>query len=304
MVVAPGLVTSIGSELATVAADDEDGHRRVLQAAASTDGGTGVVYAWATALGADADPAEAERLGAGAPLALLHALAGTDTRLWLVTSGAQAVGDRPVHASQALLWGLGRVAACEQPALRVTLVDLDPDTLDVVGLVAELRAGDEPQVALRDGDRQVARLVRAQPAARRAPVLVRSDVHRLAATTPGTLEGVVPVAATRRRVGPDEVEVQIEAGGLNFIDVLKALGEYPGLESSPDLALGAECAGRIVAVGDEVTDLAVGDEVVAITPSYESTAMLASHVTVPAMFVARRPPRSTRPAPAPSRRPT
>jgi len=85
------------------------------------------------------------------------------------------------------------------------------------------------------------------------------------------------------------VEIAIGAAALNFLDVLKAMGVYPGLEADPAVALGAECAGVVVAVGPDVDDVAVGDEVVAITPSYEQTSMLGSHVTVPADFVVPRP---------------
>jgi 3-oxoacyl-(acyl-carrier-protein) synthase/SAM-dependent methyltransferase/NAD(P)-dependent dehydrogenase (short-subunit alcohol dehydrogenase family) len=47
-------------------------------------------------------------------------------QLRLFTKGACGVGNRPVtHPGQASLWGLGRVLAREQPALRVQLLDLD-----------------------------------------------------------------------------------------------------------------------------------------------------------------------------------
>ncbi len=52
----------------------------------------------------------------------------------------------------------------------------------------------------------------------------------------------------------------MEATGLNFKDVLNALGMYPG-NPGP---LGGECAGRVVAVGAGVTHVRVGDEVVAV----------------------------------------
>jgi 3-oxoacyl-(acyl-carrier-protein) synthase/SAM-dependent methyltransferase/NAD(P)-dependent dehydrogenase (short-subunit alcohol dehydrogenase family)/aryl carrier-like protein len=47
--------------------------------------------------------------------------------LRLYTRGACAIGNRAVsHPGQAALWGLGRVLASEQPALKVQLLDLDP----------------------------------------------------------------------------------------------------------------------------------------------------------------------------------
>ncbi len=78
-----------------------------------------------------------------------------------------------------------------------------------------------------------------------------------------------------------EVEVQVAAAGLNFRDVLGALGLYPGDGGPP----GGECAGTIVAVGANVQGFAVGDEVVAL-----ASGCLRSFVTVRADLVAIRPP--------------
>ena len=88
-------------------------------------------------------------------------------RLWLVTRGAQAVldSDDPA-AAQAPLWGFGKVAALEHPELWGGLVDLpagaDPSVADA--LLGALHAGDgEDQIALREGQRWVSRLVAAGP---------------------------------------------------------------------------------------------------------------------------------------------
>jgi len=55
----------------------------------------------------------------------------------------------------------------------------------------------------------------------------------------------------------------VRAAGLNFSDVLKAMGLYPGLKPGA-VPLGIECAGVVAAVGEGVTDLAVGDEAVGV----------------------------------------
>jgi polyketide synthase 12/myxalamid-type polyketide synthase MxaB len=67
------------------------------------------------------------------------------------------------------------------------------------------------------------------------------------------------------RVQPSvgEVEISIHAAGLNFRDVLNALGIYPG-EAGP---LGLECSGKVSRIGPGgVEGLAVGDRVMAIAP--------------------------------------
>jgi len=57
------------------------------------------------------------------------------------------------------------------------------------------------------------------------------------------------------------VRIALRAGGLNFRDVLIALGQYPD-----DDPLGSEGAGVVVEVGEAVDDLAPGDRVVGLVP--------------------------------------
>jgi NADPH2:quinone reductase len=58
--------------------------------------------------------------------------------------------------------------------------------------------------------------------------------------------------------GPGEVQVELAAAGVNFIDVYKRQGVYP---VSTPFVLGEEGAGTVVALGDGVAGLAVGDRV-------------------------------------------
>jgi NADPH:quinone reductase-like Zn-dependent oxidoreductase/NADP-dependent 3-hydroxy acid dehydrogenase YdfG/acyl carrier protein len=107
----------------------------------------------------------------------------------------------------------------------------------------------------------------------------------------GSFGGVTVRMAERRQPGPGEVEIAVEASALNFIDVMKTMGLYvmkntgkaPGVPLE-GLPLGLDCAGRVVAVGEGVTDLKEGDAVVAFAPS-----AMASHVVTDARFAVRRP---------------
>ncbi|WP_067182566.1 type I polyketide synthase [Microtetraspora niveoalba] len=101
-------------------------------------------------------------------LTLIHALGDADLAapLWTLTSGAVAVDgtDRVTHPEQAQLWGLGQVAALEQPQRWGGLIDLPSgtDSRTREGLVAVLSGGaGEDQVALRGGRILVRRLARA-----------------------------------------------------------------------------------------------------------------------------------------------
>jgi NADPH2:quinone reductase len=72
-------------------------------------------------------------------------------------------------------------------------------------------------------------------------------------------EGPVPA------IGPGEVLVQVNFAGVNRPDLLQRAGKYPPpVGASP--ILGLEVAGRIAAVGAEVTLWNVGDQVCALTP--------------------------------------
>ncbi|WP_168723603.1 alcohol dehydrogenase catalytic domain-containing protein [Streptomyces sp. SS52] len=59
-----------------------------------------------------------------------------------------------------------------------------------------------------------------------------------------------------------QVRVEVRAAGLNFRDVLNALGMYPGEAG----LLGSEATGVVTAVGPEVTGLSVGDRVMGMVP--------------------------------------
>ncbi|MBI0301205.1 SDR family NAD(P)-dependent oxidoreductase, partial [Streptomyces sp. PRKS01-29] len=102
--------------------------------------------------------------------ALVQALgdAGVGAPLWVATRGAVSVGrsDGVVRPGQALVWGLGRVAALELPERWGGLVDL-PESVDerVLGRLAGVLAGaggsGEDQVAVRASGVFGRRLVRA-----------------------------------------------------------------------------------------------------------------------------------------------
>ncbi|MGW6293897.1 type I polyketide synthase, partial [Streptomyces sp. NPDC055058] len=107
-------------------------------------------------------------VGLATTLALVQALGdlGIDAPLWCATRGAVAVGtaDPAPDAAQALVWGLGRVAAMEHADRWGGLIDLpaDLDTRSATRLAAVLAdAGQEDQIALRATGAHGRRLVHA-----------------------------------------------------------------------------------------------------------------------------------------------
>lgn len=78
----------------------------------------------------------------------------------------------------------------------------------------------------------------------------------------GLLDSLEFKSVQRQKPDWDEVEIEVCATGLNFKEVLLALGLIP---CSPDVQIefGLECTGKIVAVGEGVEGFEIGDEVIA-----------------------------------------
>ncbi|MGP3941154.1 SDR family NAD(P)-dependent oxidoreductase [Streptomyces sp. 6N106] len=192
-------------------------------------------------------------------------------RLYAATCGARTVtpGDL-ADPGQSPLRGLVRVLALEHPELRATLVDTDPAAPhELAELAAELLAdGPEEEIALRDSARYTAELDYApltdteRTTACARTVRCGTDGFRLRAGRLGDLGSLELTTTPRRRPGPGEVELRVLAAGLNFRDVLTAMGLLPGDENIR-YRLGFECAGEVSAVGPGVDHLRAGDRVVA-----------------------------------------
>ncbi|MBW4615278.1 MAG: type I polyketide synthase [Desmonostoc vinosum HA7617-LM4] len=106
-------------------------------------------------------------LGCGSTLHLVQALANSQAspRLWLVTRKAVPAVSPLLAPAQACLWGLGKVIALEHPKLWGGLIDLaaDAPTDEAVNLLAEIwDSQGEDQIAFREGQRYVARLIRSE----------------------------------------------------------------------------------------------------------------------------------------------
>ena len=173
-------------------------------------------------------------------------------RLVVVTWHAVAVGDEAPDLAVAPVWGLVRSAQSEHPG-RFTLVDLDGDHVEPGW--AALAALDEPQLAVRAGRLLAPRLT---PAG--AMPVPDGTAWRLSAPRQGSLENLTLVpSGGGRPLGVGEVRVGVRAAGLNFRDVLIALGLYPG-----DAPLGSEAAGVVLEVGSGVCGLSPGDRVLGL----------------------------------------
>jgi benzoate-CoA ligase family protein len=179
--------------------------------------------------------------------------------LVVLTSGAVAThpGEDLRELAASAIWGLVSSAQSEHPG-RLVLVDVDGKPDSIAALAAAIAHG-EPRVAIRDGELLVARLTR------RVDDVLRPTEDaprwRLDTTGENTLESLVLVDCPEvsRQLEHGEVRVGVRAAGLNFRDVLIALGVYPGQAS-----IGSEAAGVVLEVGPGVEDLAVGERVMGL----------------------------------------
>ena len=243
--------------------------------------------------------ADAKRATASA-LALVQGIADADVvpekGAWFVTRGAQVLErERIGQLAGAALWGFGRVVAREAPQLRLRMLDLDPEAAEAQAVLAEevLFADSENHIAYRQGRRRTARLVRTGAGAERL-ALPEEAGWVLAPDEGGAIEALRVQALTARTLEPKEVRVAVEACGLNFLDVFRAMGLVEeGL-------LGEEFCGRISETGADVSAVSVGDrvagfafgtfgpevvtreELVALAPAGVSATALA---TIPSVFV-------------------
>ena len=207
----------------------------------------------------------------------------------LVLPGGAPHSATPSPAAAAL-WGLARVAANELHPLALRCIDpgaagksradaLLQECLADCG--ADAVAG-ETEVAWIDGRRHALRLV---PHA--APSKATAPAWRLDFALAGQLRNLHWVGCARPAPGPGEIEIEARAAGLNFRDVMYAMGLLSDEALEQGFAgptLGLEVAGVVARCGPGVQRFRPGDAVLAF-----AGASFASHVVVAERAVAPKP---------------
>ena len=223
---------------------------------------------------------------------------------WVVAAqaGSELVGGPPVGVDglrDAALWGLTRVAMQEFPELRLRWVDLTnpwPSVSSAASLADEMLDPDaEDEILLSSNGRFAVRI----ESAAEPPVPVQAGAAmsspegvQLDFSSPGPFRNLAwRSAAPHGRIGDEalpegELEIAVRAAGLNFRDVMYAMGMLPD-EAIEDgfcgPTLGMEAAGVVLRAGPGV-EFAPGDEVIAIAP-----ASFATRVRTQAFAVTRKP---------------
>ena len=212
--------------------------------------------------------------------------------LWLITGGAQqSVEGQPAGLVGAALWGFGRVLVNEIPRLSLRLIDMAPgmDWAERADRLTEELAIEtaETEIVWTELGRCVLRLRRGLPP-RWANA---SDTIALTSGQQGGLDALGWQTVVPRAVGPGEVAIDVHAAGLNFRDMMWAMGLLPEealIDGFAGPTFGLECAGIVREVGAGVEELAVGDRVAGFAP-----ASLSTRVTTAAHAVTRIPPETS-----------
>ena len=229
----------------------------------------------------------------------LQALEAGDTNagLWLLTQGvAGALGGTATQAvaDDAALWGFGRSLHNEAGQRQVRLLDLPTASelsADVLSaLVEELCQPDaETELVLDAGaQRWVPRLGLQSAPEQRLARLDDAQALSLGFELPGQLRHLRWQPRALPAPGDNQVEVRVKATGLNFRDVMYALGLLSDEAIEHGFAgptLGLEFAGEVVRVGREVSAFVPGDAVVGFGPASFSDRLIADTqalATIPA----------------------
>jgi phthiocerol/phenolphthiocerol synthesis type-I polyketide synthase C len=273
-----GWIHLAGLDLATIAAP-------LASRAAAQESRAAVFTAWLkTCTGRDIRP-ECWVIAAHAGTELLPSAAQTTP-----ASGSA----QPDRQRDAALWGIARVAMQEFADQRIRWLDLhdplpcmpnatklaqeilDPDTEDEILLTAHGRYAPRLSIAAPPAPREL-------PAAPPSPPSVQLDC-----SMPGPFRNLKWRAAPDSRpLGEDEVQIEVRTAGLNFRDVMYAMGLLPDEAVENGFCgptLGMEVAGVVTHVGAAVIEIAPGDAVIAFAP-----ASFANRVRTRSLAVARKP---------------
>ena len=217
--------------------------------------------------------------------------------LWLITRDVAGTwrDDAVAEVSDdAALWGFGRSLANEAHGYTVRLLDLPAGELPTAAFTAlsdELIGSDaETEVVIDAQGKRYATRLRVMPAPGEGPTATNTEAQPHGAMTlgfpmPGQLRHLSWQPTSLEQAGEGQVQVRVEATGLNFRDVMYTLGMLSDEAIENGFAgptLGLEFSGVVEHVGPGVEGVAAGDAVVGFGPASFSDRLIASqHAIAP-----------------------
>lgn len=177
------------------------------------------------------------------------------------------------------IWGLGRVVMNEYPDLQCRLLDIQCKQLSfglMQSIISEITGStEETEVVLTPDARYVLRMQKNE--ASQKLNLLPPPAAALDFKTPGSFKNLYWKALPEAALKPDEIEIKPVAAGLNFRDVMYAMGLLSDEAVENGFAgatLGMEVAGTVSRIGSEVQDFNIGDEVLGFAPACFSSRVI------------------------------
>ncbi|RVU83382.1 SDR family NAD(P)-dependent oxidoreductase [Leucothrix sargassi] len=196
-------------------------------------------------------------------------------QLVIVTRGAATASDVRTEAyfdpKASTLWGFARVISNEYPDLSSRLIDIGehPLELESLNLAQEILHNDgNDEVILSTNGRHLIRME--QYGAGQDQVTETYTPATLDFQTPGSLKNLYWREQAPCELGEDEIEIRPIASGLNFRDVMYAMGMLSDEAVENGFAgatIGMETAGIVTNIGSNVSEFSVGDEVLGFAPA-------------------------------------
>lgn len=207
-----------------------------------------------------------------AKLAKALSEANLKVRLWVLAN------DLSVHPAQAPALGMLHVMRNEHPEFQASSIQII--RTDWAALTRIIHSDTKENTWLLNGIASVARLQ--HPAESTIETVAVQEVaagsipFEAVTHEPGILENIVLRKKSIGLPAPHEVQIEVKALGINFMNLMSALGIYPGKEKG-FATLGIECAGVVKTTGSQVTHLKPGDKVMGM--AYHT---MSSHINVDA----------------------
>lgn len=247
-------------------------------------------------LGNNTDPLVSQTLRCSQATDVLQTLESINNtaEVWIVTQGVgatlpcdQAIETTPTTQTpaDAALWGFGRTLMNESLSNQVHLIDL-PNTLNSLSLdalLAELQSpSNEHELFIAEQGQRFAPRLRRET----FPVLEQTSEAKLISLgfeLPGQLRNLQWQSRPTRDLNDDEVEIEVKATGLNFRDIMYALGllSDEAIENGfAGATMGLEFAGKIIKTGKHVDTFSIGDDIVGFGAACFSNRIMATSYSI------------------------
>ncbi|KAF6793411.1 polyketide synthase [Colletotrichum sojae] len=217
---------------------------------------------------------------------LLQNLQASNAGLLWLTKPCQL---RPTDPTFAPVLGVARTARVELGVAFATLEleSIDKPALNAVGSILKSfrgRLGQDMEYAYSSGNILIPRCCWRPISHSLQAMTPPSSTKTLQISRPGALNTLHWTSrALPTEMAPDSVQVKVHAAGLNFKDVVTAMGVISPSSSS---GLGCEASGVVTVTGSSVTNLKVGERVMVFAPQ---AACFSTDIQAPAALCARIP---------------